>query len=113
MKDPNSPEQTPGLSRRGACKRLAAGALALSAGANALKASTDEAKSAELYKVRHGRIQQSVIHWCFNPMTPPELAGHAAALGMASVELVAPEFWPELTQRDWSAPLLPATASTR
>jgi hydroxypyruvate isomerase len=99
MKDTDSPQQVSVLNRRGAFKRLAAGAVALSVGADALRASADEPKPAELYKVRHGRVQQSVIHWCFHPMTPPELAGHAAALGMASVELVAPEFWPELTKR--------------
>jgi hydroxypyruvate isomerase len=108
MKDTDSHEQSPGLSRRRACKRLAAGVLALSAAADALTASADEAKPAELYKVRHGRVRQSVIHWCFNPMTPPELAGHAAALGMASVELVAPEFWPQLTQRGLVCAMTPS-----
>jgi len=99
MKDTDSLEPKSGLSRRVAVKRLAAGALALSGVAGALNAAAEEPKPTELYKVRHGRIQQSVIHWCFDPMKAPELAGHAADLGMASVELVAPEFWPELTQR--------------
>jgi hydroxypyruvate isomerase len=108
MKDTDSLEQNPGFSRRGALKRLAAGALALSSGGGALSASADEAKPAELYKVRHGRVRQSVIHWCFEPMTPPELAGHAAALGMASVELVAPEFWPELTKRGLVCAMTPS-----
>lgn len=112
MKDKGSPEQIPALSRRRAFKRLAAGALALSAGAGALRASADEPKTAELYKVRNGRVQQSVIHWCFNPMTPPELAGHAADLGMASVELVAPEFWPELTKRGLACAISPSHGFT-
>src|SRR5208283_4236260 len=43
-----------------------------------------------------------------NPMTTAELAGHAANLGMASVELVAPEFWPELTQRGLACALTPS-----
>jgi hydroxypyruvate isomerase len=41
-------------------------------------------------------------------MTPPELAGAASTLGMASVELVAPEFWPELTQRGLVCALVPS-----
>ncbi len=45
---------------------------------------------------RRGRIRQSVVHWCFRPMTVPELAETASRLGMASVELVAPEHWPLL-----------------
>ncbi|MCA9105416.1 MAG: TIM barrel protein [Planctomycetales bacterium] len=43
-----------------------------------------------------GRINHSVVHWCFNPMTVEELAGHAVAMGIKSVELVAPENWPML-----------------
>jgi hydroxypyruvate isomerase len=110
MKDTDLPDQqySPGLSRRGAFKRLAAGALAVSAGAAAATASADDAKQGELYKVRNGRVQQSVVSWCFNPMTPPELAGHAADLGMASVELVAPEFWPELTKRGLVCAITPS-----
>jgi hydroxypyruvate isomerase len=42
------------------------------------------------------RIQQSVVPWCFNPMPVPELAGHAARLGLKSVELVGTEHWPTL-----------------
>ncbi|MFM1770249.1 MAG: Hydroxypyruvate isomerase [Verrucomicrobiota bacterium] len=42
------------------------------------------------------RVQQSVVPWCFNPMPVPELAGHAARLGMKSVELVGTEHWPTL-----------------
>jgi hydroxypyruvate isomerase len=108
MKDTDLLAQAPGLTRRGAFKRLATGALALSAGAAASTASAEETQPAELYKVRNGRVQQSVILWCFNPMTPPELAGHAADLGMASVELVAPEFWPELTQRGLVCAITPS-----
>ena len=50
------------------------------------------------YRIKHGRIRQSVVPWCFNPMTVPELARHAAALGLQSVELCDPKFWPELKQ---------------
>jgi hydroxypyruvate isomerase len=108
MKDTPLHDQARGLNRRGAFKQMAAGALALSTGAVAATASADEGKSGELYRVRNGRVQQSVVFWCFNPMTPPELAGHAADLGMASVELVAPEFWPELTRRGLVCALAPS-----
>src|SRR5678815_1097479 len=46
--------------------------------------------------VSRGRIRQSVVAWCFNPMPVPELARHAASLGLKSVELCDPKFWPEL-----------------
>jgi hydroxypyruvate isomerase len=108
MKDTNLPAQAAGLTRRDVVKRLAAGALALSAGAVVASAPAQEAKPGELYKVRNGRVRQSVILWCFNPMTPAELAGHAADLGMASVELMAPESWPELTKRGLVCAITPS-----
>jgi hydroxypyruvate isomerase len=48
--------------------------------------------------VAKGRIKQSVIPWCFNPMSVPELAEHAAALGLLSVELCDPNHWPRLKE---------------
>jgi hydroxypyruvate isomerase len=45
---------------------------------------------------RGKRIRQSVVHWCFKPMSVEELAAHAVRLGLESVELVAPEYWPGL-----------------
>jgi hydroxypyruvate isomerase len=48
------------------------------------------------WKIVKGRINQSVVQWCFKPMPTEELARHAAALGMKSVELVPPADWPIL-----------------
>lgn len=48
--------------------------------------------------VKNGRIKQSVVPWCFNPITVPELAQASAALGLASVELCDPKFWPQLKE---------------
>ena len=61
-----------------------------------------------LYKIQKGRINQSVIHWCFKPMTPEELAGHAAKMGMSSVELVLPEFWPALKKLGLTCAIAPS-----
>jgi hydroxypyruvate isomerase len=79
---------------------IASGTLLLSAAA-AARAADDEKREAELrghaaYKIAHERIQQSVVHWCFNPMPVNELAAAAARMGLKSVELVAPEHWPTL-----------------
>lgn len=43
-----------------------------------------------------GRIKQSVVHWCFKPMSVEELARGAAAMGVQSVELVSPSDWATL-----------------
>src|SRR5262249_124463 len=48
------------------------------------------------WKIEKGRIKQSVVHWCFNPMPLEDLACAAAELGLKSVEIVAPENWPIL-----------------
>src|SRR5688572_26115089 len=54
---------------------------------------------ADLYSVKHGRIQQSVVPWCFNPMKPRELIDIAALLKMPSVELLSPDLWPVLKEK--------------
>jgi hydroxypyruvate isomerase len=51
-----------------------------------------------LYKARNNRIRQSVVHWCFRPMSVEELATESARMGCKSVELVGPEHWPTLKQ---------------
>lgn len=60
------------------------------------------AKSAEgkktLYRAKNGRITQSVVPWCFNPMPVPELARHAKELGLKSVELCPTQHWPMLKE---------------
>lgn len=84
----------PILNRRAALKQIG-GALAF--GAASSLPGTGRAKEAkEFYAATHNRIQQSVIQWCFKPMPVEELAGHAARMGIKSVELVGPEYWPTL-----------------
>ena len=85
------------LTRRALLKRLAGGAAILGASLGAptiVRAAPERAP----YRAKNGNIQQSVIHWCFKPMTPPELAANAAPMGLKSVELVSPEFWPKLKE---------------
>jgi hydroxypyruvate isomerase len=48
--------------------------------------------------ITRGRINQSVVGWCFAPMEVPILARGAAALGFKSVELVDPTHWPLLKE---------------
>lgn len=69
-------------------------ALAAIASGTALNALAAEAP----YRIKNGRIKQSVVSWCFNPMPVEELAKHAAAMGLASVELCDPKHWPLLKE---------------
>ncbi|HZL90430.1 MAG TPA: TIM barrel protein [Pirellulaceae bacterium] len=50
------------------------------------------------WKITKGRIKQSVVSWCFNPMPVEELAAGAAALGFSSLELADPKHWPTLAK---------------
>jgi hydroxypyruvate isomerase len=97
---------TDSINRRSLLKQAGLGALAL--GAGGLRAFAEPKKDEDLYKVKNGRVQQSVVWWCYKPMTPEELIGHASDLGMASVELVTPEFWPELKKRGMVCALAPS-----
>jgi hydroxypyruvate isomerase len=82
------------LSRRTAIKRVSG---ALAAGAAASLPGLGQAEEGEsFYRAKNGRINQSVIHWCFKPMPVEELAAHSARMGLKSVELVGPEYWPAL-----------------
>jgi len=81
------------LSRRALIKGTAALAATSVAGLPRLAHARDDEI---LYKMQHNRIQQSVVHWCFHPMSVAELALGAVRLGLKSVELVGPESWPLL-----------------
>jgi hydroxypyruvate isomerase len=81
------------ISRRTSLRHLAA----LGGAALAIPSMSDAESSTRA--VVNGRIKQSVVPWCFAPMPVPELIDHAVALGLSSVELCAPEFWPSLRER--------------
>jgi hydroxypyruvate isomerase len=59
-------------------------------------AATGRAAKAELYRAKNGRVLQSVVPWCFRPMTLEELCTVAVRLGIPSVELTAPNNFPLL-----------------
>ncbi len=72
--------------------------LAVVGGAHGAEKKSRAASASTSPAVTNGRIRQSVVPWCFNPMTVPELAGHAAKLGLESVELCDPKYWPALKE---------------
>ena len=78
-------------------RRAALSTLVASSAAALLPVSAAESKEAP-YKIKNGRIKQSVVPWCFNPMSVEELARHSAAMGLKSVELCDPKHWPLLKE---------------
>jgi hydroxypyruvate isomerase len=83
------------ITRRSLIKSVGSGGLA-AGGILALPQTDSAGETAAPYKVRHDRIHQSVISWCYRPMPDEELIGHSARMGLRSVELVAPKHWPQL-----------------
>jgi len=75
-------------------RRSALATLATAATTGLTSAFAEEAP----YCISNGRIRQSVVPWCFNPMPVEELAKHAAAMGLKSVELCDPKHWPLLKE---------------
>ena len=98
---PNSdPSLAKVMTRRAAVKTLAGASVGVGAGLSvALTGSTAPAADRIEYRIRHGRVRQSVVPWCFRPITDAELIGHAHRMGMASVELIDPKYWPDLKER--------------
>ena len=77
------------MNRRTALQALASATVA------SISATAAEEKP---YRITNGRIRQSVVSWCFNPMPVEELAKHSAAMGLKSVELCDPKHWPLLKE---------------
>ena len=80
------------FSRRDALK---AGALSLAATAT-VSAQTPRAELDPNFKIKKGRIRQSVMGWCFKPMPALELAKHCKAIGIEAMEGVSAKDYPAI-----------------
>lgn len=47
--------------------------------------------------VKNGRVRQSVMGWCFDPMDPVTLAGHCKAIGLEAIEGISSKYYPAIT----------------
>ena len=82
--------QNKGLSRR----KLIGAAAATAATVGNIKADSDK----KLFKVRNGRIRQSVMGWCFNPMPTMELAKHCKDIGLVAMEGIDAKHYPSVRE---------------
>lgn len=94
-----NPTNPPGSASPSTRRAFVGRTLAAGLGAACALPARGAAPVATAHAVRHGRISQSVVPWCFRPMTLEELCDHSAALGLRSVELVTPDKFPVLKQR--------------
>lgn len=80
------------FSRRAALK---AGALSLATTAT-VSSQTPRAELDLNFKIKKGRIHQSVMGWCFKPMLALELAKHCKAIGLEAMEGVSAQDYPAI-----------------
>jgi hydroxypyruvate isomerase len=83
------------VSRRQAL-RFGAGVLAAATGAAVSAAGQAAEPSTQGRAVAKGRIRQTAVSWCYEPMDVETLARHAAAIGLVALENVRPKDWPIL-----------------
>jgi hydroxypyruvate isomerase len=69
-------------------------AAALSAGAACLSPQVRAAEDVSKFRIRHGRIRQSIMGWTFNPMPTPELARHCKEIGLVAMEGIDARHYP-------------------
>lgn len=50
------------------------------------------------FRVKNGRIRQSVMGWCFKPMPAVELAGHCRDIGIEAIEGISADDYPAVRQ---------------
>lgn len=50
------------------------------------------------FRVRHGRIRQSIMGWTYNPMPVPELARHCKAIGLVAMEGIDASHYPMIRE---------------
>lgn len=91
-------EQSTGVTRR----ELVTGAVAMSATAllqpnESVGQQPADAVSPE-GRVTRGRIHQSVMGWCFAPMSPVELARHCRQIGIQAIEGIDPQYYPAVRE---------------
>ena len=82
--------QNKGLSRR----KLIGAAAATAATVGNIRAESDK----KLFKVKNGRIRQSVMGWCFNPMPTMELAKHCKDIGLVAMEGIDAKHYPAVRE---------------
>ena len=69
----------------------------LAAAATSLVATSAWADDEE-FRVKNGRIRQSVMGWCFNPMDPLELARRSKAMGVTAIEGIDAKYYPQMRE---------------
>lgn len=84
------------MRRRVFCKTASA-AVAMTAAGWQSSDDSGRASANQAPTTLNGRVKQSVMGWCFQPMDPVELAKRAKQIGLVAVEGVPASSYPEIT----------------
>lgn len=90
---PNAP-----VSRRSALRTAASGATALAVSPRPSLAQAPRSAAPADFRVRNGRIRQSIMGWTFNPMPALELARHCKEIGLVAMEGIDPKHYPAVRE---------------
>ncbi len=87
------------ISRRGMLASSVAGSTFLIAGGSSSSAKDlRNDNSLDEFKITNGRIKQSVMGWCFNPMPNVELAKHCKEIGLVAIEGINAKHYPAVQE---------------
>jgi hydroxypyruvate isomerase len=85
----------PGLSRRSLLQSTVATAgLTLFSGRSKAAETLEQSERV----ITRGRIRQSIMGWCFKPMSAEELAGHCKSIGLVAMEGISPASYPRVRE---------------
>lgn len=91
---PTEQSQSPKpISRRSMLSGSLVAGAALAGTVAAMPAAATESKTDPDFKVQNGRIHQSVMGWCFNPMPTKELLQHSKEIGLVAAEGIPSEYY--------------------
>lgn len=82
--------QNNGLSRR----KL----IGVAAAAAATVGTVNSKAKEKSFKIKNGRIRQSIMGWCFNPMPTLELAKHCKEIGLVAMEGIDSKYYPAVRE---------------
>jgi len=96
----SSPSKT--ISRRRFAQGLATACVGAAVAGSSKQALAEEAASLAPpadYKIQHGRLKQSVMSWCFNPIPAEQLIDACSRLGLHAMEGIDTKHYPLIREK--------------
>ena len=89
------------ITRRGMLSGALAGSTLLATSEvsySAVDVASKDDETLDQYKIHNGKIRQSVMGWCFNPMPPIDLARHCKDVGLVAIEGIGQQHYDAVGQ---------------